>query len=160
MDGVTTTEFLLDVLRRRTYRGLSPERIPQLAAEALAGGADGDAVTTLASLFDPATTGDQALKAAIDESFPFDPTAVARRIEAQIVCAEITTGARTPMDGGARLDRLFREDETNTELAPFLSLMAESDDLDYRPELERQLLARAKAYIGLPETGPGEAFPQ
>lgn len=150
MDGVTTTEFLLEVLRRRTYRGLPPERIPQLAAETLAGGADGETITALASLFDPATTGDQALKAAIEESFPFDPTGLVRRMETQMVCAEVATGARSPLDGGARLDRLFREDETNTELAPFLSLMAESDDLDYRPELERQLLARAMAYLGLP----------
>lgn len=147
MDELNTADVLVDLLRRRRYRGLDPEQLPIAAAEALAAGSDDPVIVELAATFDARAEGDRALRRALEQTGVEDAATEARAAEATALCQEILAGAVAPITNGRKLDALFREDETAERLLPFWQAMTDADDLEYREQLERDLRELANSYL-------------
>lgn len=143
----STTDFLIELLRLRTYRGLDPARFGNLAAEELAAGNDDPVVMELATLMQPGTAGDSALASALAQVGLVDAGPIARAREIRFTCSEIADGTIDPLDGGVALSRLFYEDETNAVLLEFWRAMNAPDDLDARPQLADEIKKLALDYL-------------
>ena len=146
MAPVNTEDFLLDLARRRRYRGLTPTLAVGEASERVAID-DSDLVLQLAMLSSPEEAGDRTLQGLLAALPVDDVDAVIRQLEIGVTLREIVDGAVRPLEGGARLQQLFYEDESDQLLLGFWAAMADSDDPDVRPELEAELLDMATSAL-------------
>lgn len=142
----TTEEFLIDLGRRRRYRGWTPQRVVEAASDRVVSD-DSPLVLELAMISNSESDSDRVLDRILGELDGIDADRAMRELEIRVTCREIAEGQIAPIKGGAQLQQLFYADEDDELLLPFWRLMAESDDLDYRPELERELTQQARATL-------------
>lgn len=153
---MNSTSFLLDLARRRRYRGLTPTEAVREAAERVAAD-DSELVLQLAMVSTPKESGDRVLAEVLAELSLSDTDGVVRELEIEATLREIVGGEVELIEGGARLQQIFYEDDSSELLLPFWAAMAESDDLDRRPQLEIRLRELAEAALGQLQAGAPNA---